>query len=221
METPEVLCFAWSGTAKTRWSSSQAIFTLIRSTAIAIWHAVAYQLLNEADALVTFNGDHFDIPHLNLLLQMYGFPPAERLQSIDLRKTTKRAMYAYQSLDWTCQKLGLGNKLRNPGLEMWISCMKGDSEAWATMEDYDKQDVRLTDKLYVKQLPWIKQHPNAQLTDGLDELGCPRCGQAGTLIRQGVRHTKTRSYPRFQCKDCGTWSKGSRSIDSVQVSDAA
>lgn len=219
VRVPEVLCFAymWHGSEEIGFAAGKysPFFPTDKNMA-----GRAYSLLCEADSVVTFNGDKFDIPHLNRLLQVNDYGPPSPYQSIDLRKTTKRAMYPYQSLNWVASELGLGQKLSSPGLDVWVECMRGDDLAWEQMEAYDRQDVRITDRLYEHQLPWIKQHPNAQLVDELNPDTCPRCG-AGPLVRQGVRHTATRSYRRYQCLSCKGWSKGTRSIESVSVSNAA
>jgi hypothetical protein len=86
--------------------------------------------------------------------------------------------------------------------------MNKDPAAWKVMEKYNKQDVLLLEKVYDRLLPWIKSHPNHNLFSG---HGCPNCG-SGRLQKRGFTYTTTGTFQRFQCTDCGSWSKSSKAI---------
>ena len=75
------------------------------------------------------------------------------------------------------------------------------------MERYNRQDVRLLEKLYHELLPWIPQHPNRSI-----ELGhaCPKCGSE-KLRAKGYRESATRRYQRWYCNDCKSWSQSVKS----------
>ena len=46
---------------------------------------------------------------------------------------------------------------------------------------------------------------------------CPTCGKPN-LLSKGFRYTTTGAYQRYQCRDCGSWSQGSKQLrESVGV----
>lgn len=173
-----------------------------------------YKLLEEADAVVHYNGSRFDIPTLNKeFLEADMLPPAPYAQ-IDLLKTARQQFrFPSNKLDYVGRALGLGQKVSHEGFELWIKCMNKDKEAWERMEAYNKQDVLLLEKVYIRFLPWIKNHPNKALKHD-KELSCPSC-LSNNLMRRGFNFSKTGKYQRYQCQDCGTWSS-ERKTEKVQ-----
>jgi DNA-directed RNA polymerase subunit RPC12/RpoP len=84
--------------------------------------------------------------------------------------------------------------------------MAKDPEAWAIMEDYNRQDVIVLENVYEHFLPWIKQHPNVALHDGEEEHACTKCGGTN-LVCRGYVYTSVSKYRRYRCNDCGSWSR--------------
>lgn len=178
-----------------------------------------WQLLNEADCVIAHHGDSFDLPTVNARILYHGFNPPKPYRTIDTRKVARKVFrFGANSLDHLCSYLGLGGKLSHGGYDLWRRCMDGDDAAWATMRAYNKHDVVLLEKLYYKLQPWIPNHPNAGLyAAGVDR--CPKCSSEH-LQSRGVRHTATRSYRQFQCVDCGGWSKSTRSVSAISITNA-
>jgi hypothetical protein len=112
-------------------------------------------------------------------------------------------------LDYVAQKLGVGAKVKHSGFDLWLKCMAGDNKAWAEMKKYQIQDVDLLVELYEKLLPWIPNHPDRPLYDGLED-GCVNCASQN-LERRGYAVSSTGKYQRYQCQDCGKWQRGSKS----------
>ncbi len=171
-----------------------------------------HAMLDEADVVVTFNGDKFDLKILNQEFLMAGLGPASPYKSVDLYKVVKRKFrFTSNKLGYLLRRFGLRHKLDSQGIETWIACMtKGHpeySEKWDVMEEYNVGDVFSTEELYDYLLPWIPNHPNRNLYDGAG--ACPVCG--GTHIqRRGFHTSKSLRYRRFQCTDCGQWLRASR-----------
>ncbi len=171
-----------------------------------------HQLLSEADAVIHYNGTRFDIPTLNKEFLLNGYAPPASYKQIDLLKTAKdRFRFPSNKLDYVAQSLGVGEKHKHAGHELWVKCMAGDDDSWKVMEEYNVQDVVLLESVYHKLLPWIKNHPNIALYDGQEEETCPNCG-GNHLIRRGLAHTIVGTYQRYQCNDCGTWSRDRKNI---------
>lgn len=168
-----------------------------------------YDLVNQADAVVTYNGDRFDLKILNQEFLLHGFDPPRPYKSIDLLKTMKKKFRGTSNkLDYWLKKLGLGEKVSHRGHQLWLDCMNGKASAFKEMEEYNIGDVVELEKLYNYVLPWIHNHPVIGAYD--HSTCCPWCGSK-SLRREGQRVTKTRSYQRFQCKDCGGWTHSNKS----------
>jgi len=168
-----------------------------------------HKLMDEADAIVHYNGKKFDIPTLNREFVLHGLNPPSPAKQIDLLLTCRdQFRFVSNKLDFVAQQLGLGQKVEHKGMDLWRECMDGDSLAWQTMETYNKQDVALLELLYVRLYPWIKGHPNPTLVDGgsAHAFPCPTCG--GKTQRRGYAFTSVGRYPRYQCRACGAWSRG-------------
>lgn len=166
-----------------------------------------YDLVSEADVVVHYYGSHFDMPTLNQEWLANGFrPPAPYIQ-IDLINTVKkRFRLPSNKLSYIAEYLKLGSKVNHKGMDLWRGCMEGKDADWKVMERYNKQDVVLLEKLYDAMKPWVVNHPNAALWQDRYEQACPTCGSSH-LQKRGLYYTKTQTYQRFACKDCGTWSR--------------
>lgn len=166
-----------------------------------------WQILDEADVVCHYNGKRFDIPVINREFLKYGLTPPSPYKQIDLLMTVKKQFrFVSNKLDHVCDELGIGKKLAHAGHELWLQCMAGDAKAWKTMEKYNIQDVELIVELYEKLRPWITDHPNMALYMDGDTTVCPNCGSSH-VHKRGIARTKVFSYQRYQCKDCGTWSR--------------
>jgi len=179
-----------------------------------------HRLLDEADALVTFNGNKFDIPVVNTALVKHGFWPPSSSKSIDLFRVVKnRFSFSSSSLNSVCEQLGLGGKADTGGWQLWKGCMDGDPEAWAKMRRYNEQDVLLTEELYVKLRPWIHNHPNVNLYDHLVNDRCPTCGSVH-IVKNGSETLAAGVYQRYKCQDCGTNMRGKTMLNTKSKRDS-
>lgn len=171
-----------------------------------------YKLLDEADAVIHYNGTKFDIPTLNQEFLKAGFAPPSPVIEIDLLRTVRRRFrLPSNKLDYVSQYLNLGTKVKHKGMGLWRDCMAGDEKSWSIMEEYNKKDVALLEDLYEEIKPWVTNHPNhALFTDG-EEMVCPNCG-SNHLQKRGFYYTKTLRYQRYRCMDCGSWHR-SRTTD--------
>ena len=166
----------------------------------------AWELLEEADHVITFNGKSYDIPMLQtgFLTERLG-PPAPYYHT-DLYQETKQFRTLSSSLKYYLRILGMENKLEHKGMELWTGCMQGVKEDQAVMEEYNFQDVEIMPELYAELYPWMKGVPNEALymepnEDG--KLTC-RCGSTN-LEFKSYKHTKVLSYKQYRCRDCGSY----------------
>lgn len=176
-----------------------------------------WEMLNEADIVVTYNGISFDIPHLQWEFMQAGLGPPKPYKQIDLLRVVRKQFRAPSNkLDYISQRLGIGHKTHHEGFGLWVDCMAGDEKAWKKMMTYNKQDVRLTEKLYFYLLPWLTSVPHLGQMEG-KEHSCPYCG--GTkLVRDGTAHAFVTSYRLYQCKNCTAWVRGTKKLqDATQT----
>ena len=164
-----------------------------------------HDLLDEADAVIHYNGTKFDIPILNREFVRYGFHPPSHYHQIDLLKTVKRQFrFESNKLDYVCKRLGLGGKVKHKGMSLWYGCMEGKESDWKVMARYNKRDVRILEKLYKHLLPWIHNHPNVAVSANPTRPTCHNCGSADVVKKGTQYNTKTASYDRYKCNTCGT-----------------
>lgn len=167
----------------------------------------AKDLLEEADAVVTYNGDKYDLPKIRGEIVLAGLLPPAPTPSIDVMKTVKQFGFNMNRLAYIGPLLGVGGKVKHEGFNLWKAVMDGNPKAQAKMERYCTQDVRLLARLYKKIRPFIKNHPYLQENGGPDR--CPACGSKHAQKRGFIkgRYYKTQ---RNRCNDCGHWFKTTR-----------
>jgi DNA-directed RNA polymerase subunit RPC12/RpoP len=201
VKTDYILCWSakWLGEDKMHYASRQ-------DDSAKQMLKPLHKLIDEADAVVHYNGKKFDMPWINREFLVYGMPPPSPYKQIDLLDTV-RAKFRFPSrkLDYVSKALGLGEKAATGGFELWLGCIKNDKKSWATMQKYNIQDVILLEKLYMKLRPWIKGHANHSMFNPTEKV-CPHCGGKHHQKR-GFAFTLASKYQRYQCMDCKTWFK--------------
>lgn len=165
----------------------------------------ALQLLDEADAVVTYNGDKYDLPKLRGSIILAGLRPPAPPTSIDLIKAVKKFGFVMNRLAYIGPLLKVGSKMKHEGFNLWRSVLEGDPKAEKRMEKYCVQDVKVLVQLYNRIRPFIDNHPHLGDNRGL----CGACGSEHIQLR-GHRRTKFFKVRRLQCQDCGSWSTGTR-----------
>ncbi len=216
VKTTEVICFA------AKFHGEKDIYFASVNDGVGIMRDLLYELLDEADVVVTWNGINFDIPHINRELLEGGYPPPSPFKHVDLCQVVKKNFrFTSNKLDHVAKKLGVGGKLRHTGFDLWLGCMAGDPKAWALMERYNRRDVVITDKVYTKLLPWIPNHPHVGLySDDPSKNVCGRCG-SNKLKRRGFAYTSVGRFQRFRCDGCGSWSRTGKRDAGVEVRPVA
>lgn len=215
LEATEMMCFAakWFGEPKIHFAAGRYAPGGDSEAMVQRAHA----LLDEADVVTHFNGKTFDIPHLNREFLVHGLKPPSPYKQIDLLQVVKKKFkFPSNKLEYVSRRLGLAGKVKHQGHELWIKCMQGDPAAWRKFRVYNKQDVILLEEGYEILKPWIEPHPNIALYDDFDQDVCPTCGSAD-LKPQGFAYTSLGKYQRFQCADCGKWSRTNKRSGFVSI----
>lgn len=173
-----------------------------------------HKLISQADVIVAHNGDKFDIKFAEARMLINGLEPLPPVQKIDTLKVAKnRFLFNSNKLDYLGNVLKVGRKLETtPGL--WLEVLKGNRAAIEKMVEYNKGDVELLERVFLKLRPYMDNHINRELL-GLD--GCPRCGSKKVQSR-GFHRAISRTYRRFHCQGCGGWHRAVVNEKEVKTS---
>ena len=182
----------------------------------------AYDLLDEADAVISFNGQKFDSKRLNAEFLRKGYTPPAPYKHIDLFvQALKHFNFSSNRLKHLLKEMNLTPKLEdNADMKLWMDVVYAkDAGARRRMEDYNIQDVLSTEEFYNYMLGWIKPHPNWGLFTVDDEDDTPTCKNCGStdLIKKGLEHTNVRTYQRYKCKNCGAHHRGRKHVGKPGV----
>ena len=165
----------------------------------------AHALISEADAVITYNGDKFDLPKLHGEFILDGLAPPPPITSIDVVKHVRKLGFLMNRLAFIGPLLRVGQKVKHEGFDLWAKVIDGDPKAREKMQKYNIQDVVLLEKLYKKIRPYIKNHPHL----GNEKRECGACG-GNKLHSRGFRRTKVFRIQRLQCQSCGAWQDGKK-----------
>lgn len=167
--------------------------------------AKVHRLMSQADAIVTFNGNKFDLPKLTGEFAEHGFSPVPPVASIDVRRTTSKMGFTSGRLAHVGPLLGSERKQKHDGFTLWADYLQGKLEARAEMKSYNLQDVKVLEQVYMKVRAFITNHPYLGDFDG----ACPACG-SNDVQHRGRRRTRAFWIDRHHCQSCGHWSSGKR-----------
>lgn len=219
-----VLCFAakWRGDDKVifkaawRDNDPDAYLRMMRA---------AWDLLNKADIVVTWNGDRFDVQWFEAEFVRLGLGRPTPYKSVDLIKTVKRWFKGglmSMKLDWSSRMILKDRKVPHGGTDLWHDIRHGtrveQRSAEKLMAEYNIHDVELTERLFDVQLPYL----NVNLAlyerneDGL--MHCTKCN--GTdLKRDGVKFRATNAglFQMWRCKDCNSTSTGAKRVSTTEL----
>lgn len=212
LEHPRIICWSakWVGSGKVMFKSEyhDSRDEMLRE----MWN-----LLNEADAVLTYNGARFDLPWLAGEMMLEGLPPFSPVRHIDLYQAISRSTrHISGKLDYAVQRLLGERKIAHQGMSLWNGVCAGDEKAWALMKKYAMKDTALLEPLYERLKPWIPNHPNVNLYDGGD--GCPRCGHA-YVEKRGYAYTSIARYQQYHCLNeaCGKWFRGKTALATTET----
>ena len=200
-QAPETICFAakWHDEAKVMFH--------------AVWDDAdemvqrAWELYDSADIVVGYNQVNFDDKHMRGLWVRAGLVPPTPWKSVDLYRSTAQFGFASRSLAYTCQQLGIAGKSGHYDPDLaWRAVVDDDLRAQRSMRRYNVGDVRATERLYERLLPWVR-HPHVR-NARIDELTCPRCGSSD-LRPNGEYLAVVRLYAQYRCGVCGGNAKAS------------
>lgn len=186
----------------------------------------AWELLNEADIVVTWNGDRFDLQWFESEFLRVGLSRPLPYKSVDLIKTVRRWFRGglmSMKLDWSSRMILKDRKVHHGGTDLWWDIRHGtraeQRAAQKLMREYNEHDVVLTGRLFEKHLPHINVNLalyEETVDDG--EMHCTKCNST-ELKKDGVKAYVTAAgvYQMYRCKGCGATSRGKRISGTTEL----
>lgn len=172
-----------------------------------------WELINEADIVVSHNGNKFDIPRINSRFIINGLSPTKPYFSVDTCQIARRQFgFSSNKLDALATHFNIPHKLET-SFDLWKRCLDGDQKALKYMLKYNKKDVTILEEVYLKLRPWIKNHPNMGNLSGTNNVCC-NCGSDNiSLIPNRFYYTSVGKYPLFRCNECNAVSRGRKKVN--------
>jgi ribosomal protein S27AE len=170
-----------------------------------------WPLLDEAHIVIAHNGERFDKKKINYRFMVHQMGVPSPYSVVDtLREVKGVASFDSHRLNELTRQLGIGQKIRTGGADLWFDCLEGKASAWRKMKQYNARDVApLLEDFYFELLPWMKRHPNHGAYTGISS--CPKCGST-RLMPHATAVATTRRYQQFVCGECGNWARSSEKM---------
>lgn len=198
VEWPSTVCFA------AKWYGDK------RGTFHAIWHEggadamyqAAFDLYDQADMVLTYNGIAFDGKHLASGWTERGMGRPSTWKDIDLLRVARQSQgWESKTLDSVCKRLGIPAKNDRYSVEVARAAVAGNKAAQRKLKRYNENDTDILAAVYERLLPWVKGQPHVAPSLGLERPTCPRCGSTD-VKRVGTYTPGVYNYPEFKCNTC-------------------
>lgn len=185
----------------------------------------AWDLLNEADLVVTWNGDRFDIQWLEAEFVRLGLGRPTPYKSVDLIKTVRRWFKGglmSMKLDWSSRMILKDRKVPHGGTDLWWDIRHGtraeQRAAEKLMREYNIHDTELTERLFDHHLPYLSINLALYARNEDGALHCTKCNSTN-LKRDGVKYHATSAglYQMHRCLDCNSTSRGKKMKHTTEL----
>lgn len=174
-----------------------------------------HMLFNQADLVVAHNGFKFDNGTVNARSVYHGLKPYSPVKFVDtLQLAKKNFRFPSNSLDSLAQYLGVGEKYKHSGFELWKRCMQNDQDAFEEMLEYNQKDVLLLEAVYLKLRAWDQKAPNLNVYFNDDVKRCPCCASAELEYVHKQSYTQQSAFDTYVCQECGKMSRSKKNLRS-------
>jgi uncharacterized protein YprB with RNaseH-like and TPR domain len=165
-----------------------------------------WDLLNEADIVVTQNGRKFDNKKLNARFAVHKMQPPSTFKHIDIFVLAKRYFgFISYKLEYLaqifCTKYKKLVDRKYSGFNLWKECLNNNQDAWREMALYNKYDVFVLEEIYHNIIPWDNSINFNVYSNSLVNI-C-KCGSK-SFKKNGFAYTNSAMYQRYKCTKCGS-----------------
>ena len=163
-----------------------------------------WSLLDNCDIVVAHNGKRFDVKKVNGYFLKYGLPKPSSYKVIDTLEIAKKHFnLPFKSLEYLAKFLNVELKQDSGGIQTWIDCDRGNPEALATMEFYNRGDVVTLREIHNKLRGWDNNGVNIALYNDNHDTLCTHCGGDDiSVITDKFAYTPQRKYQLYRCNSC-------------------
>ena len=214
VEPSRIICWSakWYGSRRTMFDSE---FHSDRETMLK----GIFDLMDEADVIVGYNSNSFDIPWLEGEFVLAGLGRPSPVTFVDLYRVSKKHMKLVSGkLDFLSLSLLGERKVKHEGFTLWAKCIGPDGpakdKAWRDMRKYALRDTVLLEPIYDVLRPYIP-NLNVALYTG-EDFACPTCG-GKDLEKRGYKATTAGVFQQYKCNTCGSWPRGSKRLSTTQL----
>ena len=171
-----------------------------------------WSLLDNCDVVVAHNGKRFDVKKVNGYFLKYGLPKPSSYKVIDTLEIAKKHFnLPFKSLEYLAKFLNVELKQDSGGIQTWIDCDRGDPEALATMEFYNRGDVVTLREIHNKLRGWDNNGVNIALYNDNHDTLCTHCGGDDiSVITDKFAYTPNRKYQVYRCNSCKAVLRGNK-----------
>lgn len=216
IEKPHLL--TWSA----KWAFEDVVFSDKLTPDEAVKHddkrivESLWEVMDAADIIVGHYSSKFDEPLANSRFVIHGLKPLSPHKTIDTKMVASKYFKMHSNkLDAIADLFGLPGKI-DTTFELWKGCMEGDAQSLADMETYNRQDVIVLENVYIRLLPYIKNHPNISLYNNSTETCCTRCGSPDLELLDKKYYTTVSAFVTYRCNECGSISRERRTSISKE-----
>ena len=171
-----------------------------------------WSLLDNCDVVVAHNGKRFDVKKVNGYFLKYGLPKPSSYKVIDTLEIAKKHFnLPFKSLEYLAKFLNVELKQDSGGIQTWIDCDRGNPEALATMEFYNRGDVVTLREIHNKLRGWDNNGVNIALYNDNHDTLCTHCGGDDiSVITDKFAYTPNRKYQVYRCNSCKAVLRGNK-----------
>lgn len=165
----------------------------------------AWELYDEADVVITYNGVKFDNKHLLSDWVEYGHGEPRPWKDLDLLRVVRRFGRETKSLDEVTKWLGREGKSLHYDPHLALRACAGDRAAQKELRTYNIGDIELTEWLADRLRGHIPNHP---IIAASSEKRCNQCGSDDLELRESRYRAVLLDYALFTCRNCGGHVRG-------------
>ncbi len=199
----------WKGSTKVMYKDRRDNLEVDGDKELAEW---CWELLNEADIVVTQNGKRFDIPKLYARFLRHDLKKPAPFQQMDTLLMSRKFGLTSHKLEYMlkqfCVRYEKKVNRQFQGMDLWTACMNGVRAAWREMKEYNCLDTLGLEELYEKLATWGTGINFNVYGEGEDRCNCG----SKDFQRRGYCVTTVGRYQRYQCSACGAWSRGGTNL---------
>lgn len=162
-----------------------------------------WNLMSQTNITVSYNGNNFDMRHMNSFFMKYRLGLPNRIRNIDPCQIARNVLKLDSNkMDYVVKYLGLDDGKHKMEVQDWINCYYGDLKALKKMEKYCEHDVVILELITDAIKPYTSGLPNMGVYGEISEPVCPSCGSKN-FKPNGFTYTSFGKYNSYRC-ECQT-----------------